>query len=101
VGVEFVLTTALDPLPHLYTVYSDKLESEDCLSVPANSNDETDQATSGLSESDSSRSGAQGSTCEGSQHSYVVFKSPVARTGKNCNQTGLQPVATRPAVAVL
>ncbi len=73
-----MLTTALDPLPHLYTVYSDKLESEDRLSVPANGNDETDQATSGLSESDSSRSGAQGSTREGSQHSYASTLRPLS-----------------------
>src|SRR6266571_5052444 len=32
---------------------------------------------------------------------YVVFESPVARTAKNCNWTGPEPVATGPAVAVL
>jgi hypothetical protein len=71
-----VLTTALDPLPHLYTVYSDNLESEDRLSAPAyGSNAETDQATS---ETDSSRSCAQGSACEDSQHSYTSTTRPLS-----------------------
>ncbi|KAH8985513.1 hypothetical protein EDB86DRAFT_3083530 [Lactarius hatsudake] len=61
-----------DPLPHLYTIYSDKLESDDLSDVPAN---KLDQATS--SESDPS---AQGSACEGSQHSYASTHRPPVPT---------------------
>ncbi|KAH9010637.1 hypothetical protein EDB85DRAFT_2160995 [Lactarius pseudohatsudake] len=62
-----------DPLPHLYMIYSDKLESDDLSDVPAN---ELDQATS--SESDP---GAQGSACEGSQHSYASTHCPPVTVG--------------------
>ena len=45
-AIQFVLTATLDPLPHLYTTYSDNLESEDDPSV-AILNDKSDQDESG------------------------------------------------------
>jgi hypothetical protein len=37
-AIQFVLTTTLDPLPHLYTTYSDNLESEDDPSIAVHNN---------------------------------------------------------------
>ena len=46
-AIQFVLTTTLDPLLHLYTMYSDNLESEDNPSIAIHNN-KSDQGESGL-----------------------------------------------------
>ncbi|KAH8988448.1 hypothetical protein EDB86DRAFT_2828954 [Lactarius hatsudake] len=82
--------TVEDPLPHLYTIYSDKLESDDLSDVPAN---ELDRATS--SESDPS---AQGSACEGSQHSYASTHRPPVPTPATARSSPHLTISTpRPA----
>ncbi|KAH9010322.1 hypothetical protein EDB85DRAFT_1902193 [Lactarius pseudohatsudake] len=80
-----------DPLPHLYTMYSDKLESNDLSDVPAN---ELDQATS--SESDS---GAQGSTCEGPQHSHASTHRPLSPVTTSATTTAFHSTISAPHAA--
>lgn len=65
-----VLTTALDPLPHLYTISSDDFESENNPSV-ANCDHEIEQGESNFSESVSLPLPTQGSIFTDSQHSGV------------------------------
>ncbi|KAH9029816.1 hypothetical protein EDB85DRAFT_2074389 [Lactarius pseudohatsudake] len=72
-------------------MYSDKLESDDLSDVPAN---ELDQATS--SESDS---GAQGSACEGPQHSHASTHRPLSPVPTSATTTAFYSTISAPRTA--
>ncbi|KAH9023276.1 hypothetical protein EDB85DRAFT_2075341 [Lactarius pseudohatsudake] len=72
-------------------MYSDKLESDDLSDVPAN---ELGQATS--SESDS---GAQGSACEGPQHSHASTHRPLSPVPTSATTTAFHSTISAPRAA--